>query len=96
MAKTLNGRVPTTKDIPLLASVDVRITEEGGVAVVVGVPIGTEGYVVERNVSGEGDGGADFPARSLAGVLKNKSSRFHCHRIPRTENQLPRAHHGHG
>ena len=41
------GHAPTAKEISLLESVDVRIAHEGGVTVV-GVPIGTDKYVLER------------------------------------------------
>ena len=38
------GHAPTAEEISLLKSVEVRIADEGGVAVV-GVPIGTEEYL---------------------------------------------------
>ena len=51
IAKTValppKGHAPTVEEISLLASVDVRIVDEGGVTVV-GVPIGTDECVLER------------------------------------------------
>ena len=49
LAKTMvppTGHTPTAKESWLVESVDVHITEEGGVTVV-GVPIGTAEYIVK-------------------------------------------------
>ena len=43
------GHAPTANEILLLESVDVRILGEGGVTVV-GVPIGTDDYVLARAI----------------------------------------------
>lgn len=56
---------PTAEEIQLLESVDVLITEEGGVTVL-GVPIGTEEYVVERAVGVVRGGGVERLARCVA------------------------------
>ena len=52
------GPAPTAEEMSLLERVDVRIVGEGGVTVV-GVPIGTDEYVLERAMGVVGDGGAD-------------------------------------
>ena len=58
------GRAPTVEGISLLKIVDVRIAGEGGVTVV-GVPIGTDEYVLERALEVVRDGGADRLERCL-------------------------------
>ena len=55
---------PMAGDISLLESVDVRIADESGVTVV-GVPIGTGEYVLERAMGVLKDGGVDRHARCL-------------------------------
>ena len=65
------GYVPTA-EISLLESVDVRIAGEGG-ATVVGVPIGTDEYVLDRAMEVVRDGGADHLARCLASMPDKQS-----------------------
>ena len=55
------------EEISLLESVDVRIAAEGG-ATVVGVPIGTDKYVLDRAIEAVRDGAADRLARCLASM----------------------------
>ena len=52
------GHAATAEEISLLESVDVRIVGEGEMTVV-GVPIGTDEYVLERTLEVVRDGGAD-------------------------------------
>ena len=70
-AKTLalppKEHAPTAEDISLLERVGVRIVGERGVRMV-GVPIGTDEYVLERAMEAVRDGGADCLARCLANV----------------------------
>ena len=61
------GHAPTAEEISLVESVDVSITGEGG-ATVVGVPIGTDEYVLDRAMEVVRDGGADRLARCLANM----------------------------
>ena len=61
------GHAPSAEEISLLGSVDVRIADKGGVTVV-GVPIGTDGWVLERAMEAVKDGGADRLARCLANM----------------------------
>ena len=61
------GHAPTAEEISLLENVDVSITGEGG-ATVVGVPIGTDEYVLDRAMEVVRDGGADRLARCLANM----------------------------
>ena len=67
-AKTIalppKGYAPTA-EISLLESVDVRIAGEGG-ATVVGVPLGTDEYVLDQAMEVVRTGGADRLARCLA------------------------------
>ena len=68
-AKTIalprKGYAPTAEEISLLESVDVRIAGKGG-ATVVGVPIGTDEYVLDRAMEVVRNGGADRLGRCLA------------------------------
>ena len=66
VALTPKGHAPTA-EISLLASVDVRIVDEGGVTVV-GVSIGTDKHVLERTFEVVRGGGADRLARCLANM----------------------------
>ena len=70
-AKTIKlppeGYAPKAEEVSLLESVDVRIAGEGG-ATVVGVPIGTDEYVLDRAMEVVRDGGADRLARYLASM----------------------------
>ena len=59
------GHAATAEEISLLESVDVRIVGEGEMTVV-GVPIGTDEYVLERTLEVVRDGGADRYGRCLA------------------------------
>ena len=61
------GHAPTTKDISHLASVDVRIADKGETTVV-GVPIGTDDYVLERPMEVAKDRGADSLSRCTANM----------------------------
>ena len=61
------GHAPTAEDISLLERVDVRIADEGGVAVV-GVPSGTDEHMLERAMEVVKDGGADRLARGLVNM----------------------------
>ena len=61
------GHAPTAEEISLLESVDVSIAGEGG-ATVVGAPIGTHEYVLDRAMGVVRDGGADRLARCLANM----------------------------
>ncbi|CAN0339095.1 unnamed protein product, partial [Laminaria digitata] len=63
------GHAPTAEEISLLESVGVRIAGEGGVTVV-GVPIGTDEYVLERamEVRVLRDDGTDRLVRCLANM----------------------------
>ena len=63
---TPKGHAPTTEDISLLESL-VRIEGEGGVTVV-GIPIGIDEYVLEREMEVVKDGGADRLAHCLANM----------------------------
>ena len=58
---------PTVEEISLLESVGVRIAGEGGAAVV-GIPIGTDEYVLDRAIEVVRDRGADRLARCLASI----------------------------
>ena len=70
-AKTIalppKGYTSTVEEISLLESIDVRIAGEGG-PTVVGVPIGTVEYVLDRAIEVVRDGGADRPVRCLASM----------------------------
>ena len=61
------GHAPTAEEISLLESVNVSITGEGG-ATVVGIPIGTDEYVLDRAMEVVRDRGADRLARCLANM----------------------------
>ena len=61
------GHAPMTGEISLLESVDVRIADEGGVTVV-GAPIGTDEYVLERVMGVVSDRGTGRLARCLGNV----------------------------
>ena len=56
------GHVPTAEEISILQRVDIHVAEERGVRVV-GVPTGTEEYVVEPAAGAVTAGGADRLAR---------------------------------
>ena len=62
-ATSPKGHAPTVEEISLRASVNVRIMEDGGVLVWVGVPICTTQecvhFMVERAVGAARSGGAD-------------------------------------
>ena len=58
---------PTAEEIFLLESIDDRFADEGG-ATVVGVPIVTDEYVLDRAIEVMRDGGADRLARCLASM----------------------------
>ena len=58
---------PTVEEISLLESVDVRVVDEEG-ATVVGVPIGTDDYVLERAGEIVNEGGTDHIACCLASM----------------------------
>ena len=62
-----NDHAPTAEEISRLESVDVRVTDEGGVTVV-GVPIGTDEYALERAREIIKEGGTDHLARCLANM----------------------------
>ena len=62
------GHVPTAEEASLLASIDVRIADEGGGALV-GVPIGIEEHDEEHAVGAVRDIDADCLARCLAGMI---------------------------
>ena len=79
------GQAPTAEEILLLERVDVRIVREGGVTVV-GVPIGTDTYVLEpasETVKGGGHGPPCTLPRRHAGQT---SGSRHRHRISRAED----------
>ena len=61
------GHSPTVEKISLLESIEVLIADKEGVTVV-GVPIGTEEYVLGRAMEVVRDGGADHLASSLANM----------------------------
>ena len=61
------GHAPMAKEISLLESVEARIADKGGVAVV-GVPIGSEEYERGRAMEVVRDGGAHRLARCLANM----------------------------
>ena len=61
-----NEHAPTAEKISLAESVDVRIVN--GEVTVVGVPIGTDEHVLERELEIARDGGADRLARCLANM----------------------------
>ena len=63
----LKGYAPTAEEISLPESVDVRIAGEGR-ATVVGIPIGTDEYVLDRAIEVVRDGGADRLPRCLANM----------------------------
>ena len=67
VALPLKGHAPTVEEISLLESVDIRIVGEGEVTVV-GVPIGTGEYVLDRALEVVRDIGADRLARCLANI----------------------------
>ena len=67
------GYAPTADEISLLESVDVRIAGEGR-ATVVGVPIGTDEYVLDRVTEVVRDGGADSLARCLASMSDKQAA----------------------
>ena len=58
------GHAPTSEEISLLQSIDVRVAYEGRVTVV-GVPIGNDEYVLERAREIGKEGGTDHLARCL-------------------------------
>ena len=72
MALPSKGHVPTLEEIALLKSVDVRIAERGGVKVV-GVPIGTDAYVMGSMMEIVQNGGAERLAWMLP-HMPNKQS----------------------
>ena len=88
MALPPKGNAPIAEEISLLEIVYVRIADEGRMTVV-GVPIGTEEYVLERAMEVM----KDERAASLTGQV---SGGRHRHRIPRAEYKLPRKESGHG
>ena len=67
------GHVPTSEEIVLLEGIDVRITERGGVTVV-GVPIGTDEYVMDSAMEIVKNGGADQFARMLPRMPDKQSA----------------------
>ena len=58
---------PTAEEISLLESVEVRVTDTGGV-MVVGIPIGAGEYAQERARRIVGDGGTYRLARCIANI----------------------------
>ena len=67
VALSPKGHAPTAEDISLLESVDVRVADEAGVTVV-GVPIGTDEYVLERAREIVEKGDTDHLARCLTNM----------------------------
>ena len=67
------GYAPTVEDISILDSVDVRIADKGEVTVV-GVPIDTDEYAVERATEAVKDRGADFLARCLSNMTDKQAA----------------------
>ena len=65
VALSPKGHAPTAEDISLLESVDVCVADEAGVTVV-GVPIGTDEYVLERAREIVKEGGTDHRALHAA------------------------------
>ena len=61
------GYAPTAEEISLLESVDARVADEGGLTAV-GVPIGTDAYVLERSREVGKGGGTDHLALCLANM----------------------------
>lgn len=61
------GHSPTDEEMALLQSVDACIADEGGVTVF-GISIGTDEYVLERDMEPAKDGRADWLARYLANM----------------------------
>ena len=61
------GHASTAEDISLLESVDFRVADEGRVTVV-GVPIDTDEYVLERVREIVKEGGTEDLARCLANM----------------------------
>ena len=82
------GHAPTAEEISLLQSVDVRVAYEVGVTVV-GVSIGHDEYVLDREREIVKEGGMYHLARCLAN-MRDKQGGPHRHRIPRAEDWLPR------
>ena len=64
---------PTTEEILLLESVDVRLADEGGVAVV-HVPIGSVEYALERARETVKERGTDHVARCLANIPDKRAA----------------------
>ena len=92
------GYAPTAEDTSLPGSVDVSIEGEGG-ATVVGVPIGTGEYVIDRAMEVVKDGGAGRRSRCLAEipdkqaavliVIESLGQRTSC--LERADNGAPSA-----
>ena len=61
------GQAPTADKTSLRESLDVRIVDEGGLTMV-GVPTGTDEYVLEQALEVVRDGGADRLARCFANM----------------------------
>ena len=70
---TPEGHAPTAGEISLLESVDVRIVDEGGVKVV-GAPIGTDEYALERAVEVVRDGGAGRLVHCFANMPEKQAA----------------------
>ena len=81
------GHAPTAEDISLLEGVDVRIVDEEEVTAV-GVPIGTDEYLVRPRASkGGSSGGRHGPPCTLPRQHAGQTSGGpHRHRIPRAED----------
>ena len=67
------GRIPMLEEIALLEGVDGRIAERVGVKVV-GVPIGTDEYVMDSAMEIVKNGGADQFARMLPRMPDKQSA----------------------
>ena len=67
------GHAPAAEESSLLESVDVRIVGEGGVTVV-GVPIGTDEYVLKRALEVVRDWGVERLVRFLANVPNKQAA----------------------
>lgn len=67
------GHVPTQEEISLLASVGVRIEDEGGIKVV-GVPVGTDAFATETAIGIVREGGAEQLARMLPRMPDKQSA----------------------
>ena len=67
------GHVPTPEEISLLQGIDVRIAERGGVKVI-GVPIGTDEYAMDRAMEIVRNGGSVQLSRMLPRISDKQSA----------------------